>query len=555
MPISAHETRRERLQLGLLEQMRRQAADPSLQRLIAWLADAIDGHVTVTSATGEVLAQAPEGARAVLAPAAHERSRVAIGELKSATLDEGPLKARLLAIGHHAPHAVLATARTEPYPAAVADIVGHVADLVALLLPTTEFKASWQRVRQATTEVGLAIFQLLMGGQVALARRSAASIAPQVLADDVRVYVVDCRAGKREHTAEVIETAIRNCGLARKRTRSEREATAPGVLVVRCPAYDNHLIIVAPAEDGAGQPSGVGRSDSVGETLRKIVADRPGHYLGASETTALTRIADAYRDATRALNVAQHLPERTWQYNGHSQLASMLDDRARQWAEAFLQPLFHAPYQERDHLFTTARLALAFPTTEAAKILDVHRNTVASRFRRVGDLLQLDLSDIRARAVLDLALQIDARAASLPPTPPSSNAVSLEEVLSTCTAHAWAEMTLAPLDQDRRDLRRTLRAWLAHNTSADSAAAELGVHPQTVRGHLRSAERLLQRPLLAGAAGAHEMVIALFIGGRISTLPGDVPPLLPDDVYGVCEATRAHASPRPLWDGRDQANE
>ncbi len=548
MPIGGHETRRERLQLGLLEQMRRQANDPSLQRLIAWLADAIDGHVTVTSATGQLLAQAPEGARAILAPAAHERSRVAVGELKSAVLDEGSLKARLLAIGHHAPHSVLAAARTEPYPAPVAEIVGHVADLVALLLPTTEFKASWQRVRQATTEVGVAIFQLLMGGQVALARRSAASIAPQVLADDVRVYVVDCRAGKRDHTAEVIETAIRNCGLARRRTKAEREATAPGALVVRCPAYDNHLIIVTPAEDGPRQPSGSGRSNPVGETLRKIVADQPGHYLGASETTALARIADAYRDATRALNVAQHLPERTWQYNGHSQLASVLDDRAPQWAETFLQPLFHAPYAERDHLFTTARLALAFPTTEAAKILDVHRNTVASRFRRVGDLLQLDLSDIRARAVLDLALQIDARAASLQPTPPSSGTASLEEVLSTCTAHTWAEMTLAPLDQDQRNLRHTLRAWLAHNTSADCAAAELGVHPQTIRGHLRSAERLLQRTLLAGAAGAHEMVIALFITGRIPTLPVDAPPLLPQHLYSVCKA-RAQESTRIPWDG------
>lgn len=523
MPIVGHETRSQQLGLGLLEQIRRQATDPNLHRLIGWLAETLDGHVTLTGPKGQLLAQSSDQACAALAPAAHERSRVAAGELKSAVLDDGPLKARLLAIGPHAPHAVLAAARTEPYCGPMAETVGHVADLLALLLPTAELKAGWCRLQQAATDLFLAIFQLLMAGQVSAARRSVASVAPQALTDDtIRLYIVDCRAGNRDRTAEVIEAAIHDAFTARKGTKAGRgPAFAQGVLVVRCPAYDNHLIVVAPA---GNDPTSPDRSAPVGDALRRVVADQPGHYLGASETTALARTADAYRDASRALIVAEHVPERTWQYNGRSQIAAVLDGQAFQWAEMFLQPLSNVP-SERDQLIGTLCLGLTFPAGEAAAILDVHRNTIASRFKRAADLLELDLGDIRGRAVLDLALQIEARAASIHPAPPHDGTASLEGLLSTCTVRTWAEMTLAPLDGDHRDLRRTLRAWLAHNTNADGAAAELGVHPQTIRGHLRAAERLLQRTLLAGAAGAHDLVIALFVTGDIPTLPPHVPPV------------------------------
>ncbi|NUK87889.1 helix-turn-helix domain-containing protein [Streptomyces lunaelactis] len=111
--------------------------------------------------------------------------------------------------------------------------------------------------------------------------------------------------------------------------------------------------------------------------------------------------------------------------------------------------------------------------------------------------------------------------------PPSWDTPSLDDLLSTHPAQAWADLTFAPLEQDRRDLRRTLQVWLGHNTNADSAAAELEVHPQTIRGRLRSAERLLQRSLLAGAAGTHDLVIALFITGGIPTSPGRLQPLSP----------------------------
>ncbi|MET8677022.1 helix-turn-helix domain-containing protein [Streptomyces sp. NPDC004647] len=524
MPIVGQATQSERLELGLLGQIRRQATDPNLPRLIAWLAEAVDGHVTLTGATGELLAQSSDAASRALAPAARQMSRVAAGELMSAGLDDGALKARLLAIGNQAPHAVLAVARTKPYPASATEMVSHVADLLALLLPTTELEASRHGVRQTVIRLQQSIFQLLMCGQTPAARRSAASLAPGVLADAVRVYIVECRTGHRDRTAEAIETAIKDVAPATKTQPGGPTPPVQGALVVHCPAYDNHLVVVAPARDHPPAPHSV---DPVGARLQAVIADRAGHYLGASETTALDHTADGYRDAFRALSVAQHMPERAWQYNGHAELAAVLEDHAYSWAEAFLQPLISAPCSEGVEVFSTLRVALAFPIAEAARILDVHRNTVARRLKGSAELLQLDLGDIRARAVLDLALQIDAKAAGIDPRPSLTGPVRLEDVLSAPAARAWAEMTLAPLGQDRRDLRRSLRVWLAHNTNADQAGAELDVHPQTIRGHLRSAERLLQRSLLAGASGAHDIVIALFIASDIPTLPGQVPPLSP----------------------------
>ncbi|MET8678515.1 helix-turn-helix domain-containing protein [Streptomyces sp. NPDC004647] len=511
-----HEKRQERLERRLLQQIRHQAAAPNLPRLVGWLAEVLDGHVTLTNSDGWPLAASSKAAHEVLATAADEISRLAAGELKSAVLDERALKARLLAIGPEAPHAVLATARTEPYPPQAAKAVSHVADVLTLLLPTLNREHAWHQVHEAAAEVHVAILQLLMSGQATFARRAAASLAPGALDDTVRVYIVDCSTGDRHYTAEIIQQEIRNPSPPGVTMPTPEPALIDGALLVPCPAYDNHLIVVAPADN---EPSAQG-SESVDATLRRVTAALDDHYLGVSEAAALAHTPDAYRDATRALSVAQHLPERAWQYNSHAQITAVIDqEEAFHWAEAFLQPLINASRAERDDLFTTVRLALAFPTTKVAKVLDVHRNTVTSRFKKAAELLQLDLSDVQACAVLDLALQIDAT----DPVGRRKNSYQaearLQEMLSTPSAKAWAEMTLAPLNQDDRNLRRTLRVWFAHNASADCAATELGIHPQTVRGHLRSAERLLQRTLLAGASGGHDLIIALFIAGDIPTPP------------------------------------
>lgn len=515
MSIVSHEERHGRLEHRLLQQIRHQVTAPSLPRLVGWLAEVLNGHVTLTSSDGFPLATSSKAAREVLAPAADAIARVAAGELKSAVLDEEALKARVLAIGPEAPHVVLATARSEPYPPQAAKAVSHVADVVALLLPTLNLENGWHQVYKAAAEVHAAILQLLMSGQATSARRAAASLAPGALADTIRVYIVDCSTGDRQYTAEIIEEEIKNPSSPGVVMPSSAPALVDGALLVPCPAYDNHLIVVTPSHD---EPSAQG-SESVDAILRRVTAELDGHYLGVSEATALAHTGGAYRDAGRALCVAHQVPERVWQYNSHSQITAVIEqEEAYRWAEAFLQPLLTVSQAERDALFTTVRLALAFPTTKVAKVLDVHRNTVASRFKKAAELLRLDLGDVQACAVLDLALQIDAATPVGRRKNSYAGEACLQEVLATPSAKAWAEMTLAPLNQDDRDLRRTLRVWFAHNASADCAATELGVHPQTVRGHLRTVEHLLQRPLLAGASGGHDLVIALFIVGDIPTL-------------------------------------
>ena len=57
----------------------------------------------------------------------------------------------------------------------------------------------------------------------------------------------------------------------------------------------------------------------------------------------------------------------------------------------------------------------------------------------------------------------------------------------------WARELLGRLEGDTRNVRRTLRTWIAAGGNAERAAQSLGVHAQTVREHVRSAEPVLER--------------------------------------------------------------
>jgi sugar diacid utilization regulator len=481
--------------------------------LVEWLAAEVKGETLLTSPGGEVLAQSSADAHEAAAPTAETRQRIASGNLDSAVLDEGPLKARLLPVGpSRRPHAVLTVTRAMDYSAPDMALISSAADLLALLVPKVMVEQDLPRLRRTAAEFRGGILQLLMGGQVAVARRTAARILPNLLTDSVRVAVVDCGTTDRDSAIQGIEAALSGAPYAHVIHPDSR------ALVSHCPVYDHHVIVVLPTADG--------ETEAIVTALRDIVAKQPDHYLGVSGTTDIALTADAYRDACRALRVAHRAPTRTCDYAGHSGVASVLGDQAQGWAESFLCPLLGVPWTERDQLFHTLRVSLSFPTKEAAKLLGVHRNTVTGRVKRAADLLHLDLADIRARALLDLALQITAHRPGMPgPTGPGITA--LEPLLSAPAVIASAEMMLQPLEKDSRNLRRTLVAWLAHNTNADAAGADLDMHGQTVRNHLRRVEELLERELLGGAYEAHDIVIALFIVGDFPTLPTEKPSLSP----------------------------
>nr|WP_260845314.1 helix-turn-helix domain-containing protein [Streptomyces sp. SLBN-31] len=84
----------------------------------------------------------------------------------------------------------------------------------------------------------------------------------------------------------------------------------------------------------------------------------------------------------------------------------------------------------------------------------------------------------------------------------------LTDLLAGSALRTWAHDLLARLETDGRDLRRTLRTWIAAGGNAERAAQSLGMHAQTVREHVRSAEPVLERQLLTGGSDLYEVVLA-----------------------------------------------
>jgi purine catabolism regulator len=78
------------------------------------------------------------------------------------------------------------------------------------------------------------------------------------------------------------------------------------------------------------------------------------------------------------------------------------------------------------------------------------------------------------------------------------------------SGHAWAEQLLQPLrSADARvDLLQTVRAYLAHNGSAEATASELGIHRRTLGYRLGKAEQALERSLADPSTRA-ELWVAL----------------------------------------------
>ncbi|MER6545120.1 helix-turn-helix domain-containing protein [Streptomyces sp. NPDC001250] len=470
----------------LLDHLRPAGRDP--RRLVAWLARTVEAAVGLQDARGGLLA----GERLSLDAAVV--ADVATGRVSAAALDDGVRHVRLVGIRHPGPDpaaaAVLAVARPAPFDRHTADILGHTAGVLELLLRERELAASGRRLRRATADLRLAILQLLMVEDTVSARRVAAGLWPGLLEEDTaRVYVLEGAAAERDRLADACV-----------------DVTDGRALVVRCPAVDEHVIVVGPATE-------------VGERLRSLVTDRPGTFLGGSPRQRLALTATAYGQAVTALAVARFRPDRAAVYAARTRPAQLMDPVAlRAWAGAVLRPLDALPHHVRAELLATTRLGLEFTAVSAAKVLGVSRNTVRARMDRVAALLGADFSRLAVRAVTHAALNTEAAhgpcdsrgAASDPPS-----RVRLTELLRTSALGAWAEGLLGRLDEDGRDLRRTLRAWTGADAHAERAAQVLGVHAQTVREHLRAVEPVLERRLTAGGTDLYEVVLAHLVTGEL----------------------------------------
>ncbi|MEV6839301.1 helix-turn-helix domain-containing protein [Streptomyces sp. NPDC051133] len=471
----------------LLGQLRPAGRDP--RRLVAWLARTTRATVCLLDARGHLIA----GERLPLDAAVV--ADIAGGRLSAAAVEDGGGQVRLVGIRHQgpapAPGAVLAVARPAPFDRHTAEILGHTAGALELVLRERELTEAAGRLRRATADLRLAILQLLMVEDTVSARRVAAGLWPGLLeGDTARVYVVESAAAERDRLADACV-----------------DVTDGGALVVRCPAMDEHVIVVGPSAE-------------VEKRLRSLVAGRPGTFLGGSPRQRLALTATAYGQAVTALAVARFRPERAAVYAERTRPAQLMHpDALRAWSAQVLRPLDTLAHHVRAELLATSRLGLEFTAVSAAKVLGVSRNTVRARMDRLAALLDADLSALAVRAVAHVALNTEAAHGPCDPggtAPRRSAPAQLADLLRTSTLRSWAERLLGRLDTDGRDLRGTLRAWIAADAHAERAAEALGVHAQTVREHVRAAEPVLERRLTAGGTDLYEVVLAHLVTGELA---------------------------------------
>ncbi|MFF3381299.1 helix-turn-helix domain-containing protein [Streptomyces sp. NPDC002680] len=459
----------------LLDQLRPATRD--IGRVTAWLAGTIDAEVSLQDVTGTLLA----GDRL---PAADDLVMdVATGRIASAAVHTQGRHVRLAGLGHPVTKGVLAVARSRPFDQRATDIVARTVWVLELLLRERETISAERRLDRATSDLRLAILQLLMVGDIIAARRVAAGLWPGLFDTDTAcVYVLEVHAARRDDLAEECQ-----------------EAAEGHALIVRCPAVDEHLIVVAPIERG---------QDRAGPELRSVVGERTDTFIGGSVRQNLVQTATAYGQAVSALAVARFRPDRAAVYAERTHPERLMNPLAlRGWADRLLRPLDDLPHHTRAELLATTRLGFSFTAVKTAIILGVSRNTVRARMERVEGLLDADFSDLTTRAAVQLALNTQA-AVPDGPRPPATPPAGVTELLRTDPLLAWADGLLGRLAADTRDLRRTVRTWIAAGGNAERTAQVLGIHAQTVRDHVRSAEPVLERQLLAGGSDLYEVVLA-----------------------------------------------
>ncbi|WP_053849143.1 helix-turn-helix domain-containing protein [Streptomyces sp. NRRL B-24085] len=477
----------------LLDHLRPTGRD--VRKVVAWLAETVHGTAVLQDDSGTLVAGTPMPLDESLV------AGILTGRLASAATEEGGSHLRLVRVEHPNPASggagVLAVARPEPFDRRTSDILTHTVQVLELLLRARETTEAGRRLKRATSDLRLAILQLLMVEDTVSARRVAAGLWPGLLDTDTAcVYVLEGDAAERDRLAE-------EClGL-----------TGDRALVVRCPAMDGHVIIVT-------------TGDAAGAALRSLVDRTPGTLLGGSARQSLARTATAYGQAVSALAVARVRPDKAALYAERNRPERLMDPVAlRAWTARLLRPLDTLPHHTRAELLATTRLGLEFTAVSAAKVLGVSRNTVRARMERVESLLRTDFTDLAVRATVHLALSTQVSLADGQDENGGTRQprARLDDLLAGPALETWARELLGRLDGDGRDLRRTLRSWIAAGGNAERAARTLAVHAQTVRDHVRSAEPVLERRLLASGGDLYEVVLAHLATGELAhpDLPRD----------------------------------
>ncbi|MFE7097249.1 helix-turn-helix domain-containing protein [Streptomyces erythrochromogenes] len=379
-----------------------------------------------------------------------------------------------------------------PHPPDAAALLADAAVPLALVLRAEEAERREGRAAIAEARAREAVLRLLMNGGLSAAHQIAEALRPP-LPDPVRLYVAECRTGRRAEVARLCQ-----------------ELTGGRAWVVPCPVYVRHLIILVPAD----APAVSADHDPLAGALSAVA---PDCAVGVSGELALSQAPTAYTQAFHALAVARGRGERHARFGPGPELALAAHEAGADWAGALLAPLHaYEPRRPQDpggqELRVTAHAWLNFGS-HATRLLRVHRNTLSARIRLVETLLGLDLARLGDQAALSLALRLTpgagrGRGAAAPAVPAA--APGLDAVLRDPRLTAWARSHLSRLTgpDAPAGARATVRTWLAHDARLVPAAAALGVSVPGARKRLARIEVLLERSLLQSPSVRYDLWLA-----------------------------------------------
>lgn len=501
--LVAHPGRTDRA-ADLLTLTRLSTRDDALEAILDWLASRVGATVALLAEDGRKLVAAPGAERALLVEAARavpdlHRRGTASAVVASERPPGGAI--HLVRLGGTSSAGTDGGVSSSPYLVAVdgaesrrGDLLADAARVLALCWRVAEAGRHRQRVETAETHAREAVLHLLMVGAVSPAQRVAAVLRPR-LPESARLYVFEGPISVRAAVAAQV-----------------RAATRARAWMVPCPVRPNHLIVLAPVDGGTVAESP--------ELLARSVIDRvPECRAGVSDEVALREAATGYEQAFHALAAARVAPGGYASVSRRADLAPFLGLDGYRWARGLLRPCAsYVPARRADpgggELLDTLRSWLTLDTG-ASRQLKIHRNTLASRLRLIGELLGVDLTAIRAQSAAWLALRLHGEPGAQDPPEPFTPATegdgaSLDDLLAAPAARSWARSRLRPLEQGRpAGGLTTVGAWLRADTRLSATAEALGLSLPGTRKRLVRVEQTLGCSLLRAPGSKHELWLAM----------------------------------------------
>lgn len=475
---------------GDLRALIRKADGPDgLRRMLELLARWLDGEVILVAPHEEQTIAVAADAGRVLDMVAEDVARVRAGQVDAASVHAGGRDVAVLPVGPPPTRPVLVVARQGSLTVAERTLLADAVGPLWLCWRATAAERRAARGDAADAKIREAVLHLLMVGHISGARRTAATLLPD-LPDVVRIYIAEGDSDSRSQL-----------------TQRCRDAFGGAAWVVPCPVYSRHVIAIGPAgpDDEEQAPPSV-------QVVEELTEAFPDIRIGVGLRVSLRDVPVGYKQAYHALAMARHRPERHARFCPRGQLGELLGDPGREWAARTLAPLLaYRPARAQDpdthELLATLMSWLDFGGQAAAQ-LKIHRNTLSSRLQHIGAQLGRDLNRLATQAELYLALQLlDER-----PETETGAEVALDTLLDKPEIRHWAEIQLAPLvPADRRTLLTTVRTWLDNDLRTGPVAAALGISAHGLRKRLGRAEEVLGRALHGGPTARYDLHLAFRI--------------------------------------------